>query len=221
MKVQCFCRGRRQQGFTLVEIMVALLIMAVLSVLAYNAFDGVLLVENRSKEDFLAENRRSLAVSIILNDFLHLRARPARDQLGGIRNAYLAPAGDYNVEFTRGGLPDFPAMPGGIQRVAYRAEGGQLIRTTWDVVDAGPQTAVSDRVLATGIDELTVEQLDSGGEFIANWPPVNENLDPEAVPAMVRITLGLAEGDDVVLLAPGPESYAGSYAGREGDNRDL
>ena len=49
------------RGFTLVEMMVALIIMAVVSVLAWRAFDGVLLMEARSKNDFLAQNRLHLA----------------------------------------------------------------------------------------------------------------------------------------------------------------
>lgn len=208
--------GDRQQGFTLVEILVALLIMAVLSVLAYNAFDGILLVEKRSKEDFLAENRRGLATAIMLNDFFHLRSRPVRDQLGGTRNAYLAPSGDYSVEFTRGGLPDFPTMRGGIQRVAYRVEQGRLIRTVWDTVDAGSTTRLQDQVLANGISELRVEQLDSRGEFIPDWPPINENLQPEALPSLVKVTLLPENSEEITLLVPGPDSYPANY-GRGGD----
>ena len=210
---------RRCRGFTLVEILVALLIMAVLSVLAYNAFDGILLVEQRSKEEFLAENRRSLATSILLNDFLHLRPRPARDELGGIREAYRAPSGNYDVEFTRGGLPDFPAMQGGIQRVAYRVEEGRLLRSTWQRVDSGPTPRVSDQVLADGIDDIRVEQLDSGGEFVPVWPPVNESLPVEAVPAMIRVTLRLKERGEISLLIPGPESFVGAtYVGTAGNS---
>ena len=199
------------RGFTLVEILVALLIMSVLSVLAYNAFDGILLVESRSKEEFLAENRRGLAVSIILNDLLHLRARPARDELGGVQNAYLAPSAEYQVLFTRGGLPDFPTMRGGIQRVAYRVEDSRLIRTTWPRVDVGPTPEPLDQVLATGVTRLKVEQLDRQGEFIPVWPPINEHREAEALPSMIRITLRLDDNEEMVLLVPGPDSYGTAF----------
>lgn len=208
------------RGFTLVEILVALLIMSVLSVLAYQAFDGILQMEARSKEDFLEENRRSLATSIILNDFLHMRPRPVRDQLGGIRNAYLAPSGDYVVEFTRGGLPDFDTMRGGIQRLGYRVENSQLIRTSWPTADAGATLEPLDQVLATGIREIRVEQFDGDSRFVPLWPPVNQNLTPDALPAMVRITLVTAAGDEQEILIPGLQGESFSQNGGNGGERD-
>ncbi len=192
-----------QRGFTLVEILVAMLVMAVLSVLAYQAFDGILAMEARSKEQFLEENRRSLATSIILNDFLHMRARPVRDQLGGIKPAFMAPSGEHQVEFTRGGLPDFATMAGGIQRLAYRVEGDRLIRTSWEVADEGPQTRQLDQVLAAGVTGLTAEMLDPQGLFVPQWPPLNVGAGAGSLPAMVRITLHLAGGDELVVMAPG------------------
>lgn len=206
MKPSSLRRRVGQVGFTLVEILVALMVMAVLSVLAFQAFDGILALESRSKQTFLQENRRSLAVSIMLNDFLHMRARPVRDQLGGLREAYLAPSGDYVVEFTRGGLPDFDSMAGGIQRLAYRAEGGRLLRTTWQTADAGPTLRPEDQILATGIRDLRVEQLDSTNRFAPLWPPVNEGAEPGSLPPMVRITLATEEGDEIRLLVPGPDA---------------
>jgi general secretion pathway protein J len=195
-------------GFTLIEIMVALIIMAVIMIMAYNAFDGVLRLESRSKEAFLAENRRSLAFSIMLNDFLHMRARPARDQLGGVRPAYLAPSGDYSVEFTRGGLPDVGTMAGGIQRVAYRVEENKLIRTTWQTVDIAASTETLDQVLATGVVDLEVSQLDQDRRYTGNWPPLNVDLNPDALPPMVRIVLTTQDGDDIDMLIPGTGNLA-------------
>src|SRR5690606_16113667 len=93
-----------QRGFSLVEMLVALMIMAIVSVLAWAAFDGVLAMEARSKEQFLAENRLQLAVAVIHNDLLHLRQRPARDPIGGQVGAYLAPWREFSLVFTRGGV---------------------------------------------------------------------------------------------------------------------
>ena len=208
---------RGQGGFTLVEILVALMVMAVLSVLAYQAFDGLLAMENRSKEAFLDDNRRSLAMSVILNDFLHMRSRPVRDQLGGIREAYLAPSGAYAVEFTRGGLPDFAGMAGGIQRLAFRVEGGRLLRTAWRTADAGTAPETEDQVLATGIRALRVEQLDAGNRFVPRWPPVNEYSDPGRLPSMVRVTLVTESGDENRLLVPGPDGVGGTMPGAARD----
>lgn len=194
-----------QRGFTLIEILVALMAMAVLSVLAYSAFDGILQVEARSKREFLQENRQQLALSILLNDLLHLRPRPARDTLGGIDGAYLAPQGEHVLVFTRGGLPHFRGMGGGLQRVGYRVADGRLLRTTWAVVDAAPATESRDQVLTTGVRRLEVAQLDSQARYVPNWPPANERLPADALPGMMRVTLTLNDGQQQTLLVPGPE----------------
>lgn len=214
---QRFMSPSRCRGFTLVEILVALVVMSVIMVLAYNAFDGILDMEARSKERFLEENRRSLATSIILNDFLHMRPRPVRDQLGGVRNAYLAPSGEYAVEFTRGGLPDFDTMRGGIQRVAYRVENDRLIRTTWPTADSGANPEPLDQVLAAGISGFQAEQLDGDNRFVPLWPPLNESLSMASLPAMVRITLQTTDGDSLELMVPGPQENVRSPGGALGD----
>lgn len=197
--------------------MVALVVMSIVSLLAYQAFDGILRLEARSKEEFLRENRLSIATSVMLQDFLHMRPRPVRDQLGGQLGAYLAPSGEYAVEFTRGGLPDFDYMGGGIQRVAYRVEDRRLIRTAWRVADRGPDPARQDQVLATGLAALDVEQLGSADRFRPGWPPANENLAPDALPAMVRVTLTTGDGQTLEIMAPGPDT--GPVQGSAGGER--
>lgn len=201
-------RSSLAAGFTLVELLVALLIMAVVSVMAFMAFDGILAMEQRSKHDFLAENRLQVASSIVLNDLFHLRARPVRDQLGGQLHAYLSPSNEYAVEFSRGGLPAFRAMRGGIQRVAYRVEDGNLVRVLWQVMDRGPATEVDSQILLTDVESIDFEQLSSEGRFVRNWPPLNQLIALDRLPAMVRFRMTMNDGDEYELKVPTPGESA-------------
>jgi len=203
------------QGFTLVELLVALMIMSVVSVLAYSAFGGILEMERRSKTEFLQQNRLQLAVSTMINDLLHLRARSVRDRLGGYKRAYAVPSDEYPVEFTRGGLPDFDYMRGGIQRIAYRVENGQLIRTTWRVADRSNTTESYHQVLADGIAGLQVSQLNEKNEFVPHWPPLDQRLALNAVPAMIRVELRLEQGQPYTFLIPGPDHWHAEHAGEQ------
>ena len=208
------------RGFSLVEMLEALMIMAIISVLAWAAFDGLLAMEARSKEQFLAENRLQLAVAVIHNDLLHLRQRPARDPIGGQVGAYLAPWREFSLVFTRGGVAAHRAPGGSLQRIGYRVEEGRLIRSHWQVVDEGPATERTDQVLATGIDSLTVAQLDGNGDFSAFWPPANERLPLGAVPPLVRVSLLTLGGDEQVIVIPGPDN-ATFAVGPSGDDNDF
>ncbi|MFA5549890.1 MAG: type II secretion system minor pseudopilin GspJ [Porticoccaceae bacterium] len=206
------------RGFSLVEMLVALMIMAIVSVLAWAAFDGVLAMESRSKEQFLAENRLQLAVAVIQNDLVHLRQRPARDAIGGQGGAYLAPWREFALVFTRGGAAAHRAPGGSLERIGYRVEEGRLIRSHWQVVDEGPATERADQVLATGIDRLTVAQLDGNGDFTPFWPPANERLPPTAVPPLMRVSLLTLAGEEQVVLIPGPDNATFAVGPSGGDD---
>lgn len=203
-------RNDSQRGFTLVEILVSLMVLAVLITLAYRAFDGILLIEERSKSDFLQENRRQLAMAVLLNDFMHLRPRTTRDVLGGVDPAYQTPAGDYEVIFTRGGQPDFAGMEGGLQRVAYQVRDGQLLRVYWRVTDLAPNTQVEEQRLTEGVESLSVEQLNPDGDWSDVWPPLNTAVPDDALPRLVRLTLVYLDGTQTELLVPGVEQSPGA-----------
>ena len=64
--------GSRQYGFTLIEIIVAILVFSVLSVLSYRAVDSVLEVDQRSKERFATQASLQKVWHRLFNDFIHL-----------------------------------------------------------------------------------------------------------------------------------------------------
>lgn len=203
-KLRSRCTGIHNAGFTLVELLVALMVTSLVSVMAYAAFDGILTMEERSKSEFLRENRLQIATSIIVNDLLHMRARPIRDQLGGQDYAYISPSGDYAVEFSRGGLPHFETIPGGVQRLAYDVVDEKLVRTVWRVMDRSSTTDRFDHILTDGVSMITFEQLTGENQFTGNWPPINSPVALDALPSMVLVKLEQVSGETIEIKVPGP-----------------
>jgi len=195
----------RTRGFTLVEILVAVLVFAVLSVLGYQALDNVVELERRQLEDYAEDARIQRAWSLMLNDFIHLRGRPVRDLRGGQERAYEVPGGEFLVRFTRGGLPPLPAIPGGVQRVAYDvSQAGELRRWSWPAADQADGSEPVAQVLLAGVDSLLVEQLDESNFFTPHWPPLDvTRLPPAATPRMIRLRLRMENGFELERLLPG------------------
>ena len=114
---------RRQSGFTLIEVLVALAVFGALSVIAYMALGQTL-----SNADLLTERMERLqaiqrTIRFLDSDLMQAAPRPVRDILGdgyqpSIRTSL---ASDYALEVTHGGWSNPAGLPRGtLQRSAYR-----------------------------------------------------------------------------------------------------
>ena len=222
-------RSADSTGFTLIEVLVAIVIFALLSVFSVQGFLMVANMEQRNREEVAAEQEFHQLWSLVGQDLLHIRQRPIRDQFGIIDGAYIAGRDPYLVEFTRGGLPSLPISPGGMMRVAYRlSEDGELIRTTWLALDSPSIDDVQERTLMAGIADVQFEQLNESNYFESIWPPLNSQQNSEnLMPRMIRVTLETLDGLVMTRLMPGITQVSAPGGGRgagggegEGENQN-
>jgi general secretion pathway protein J len=195
-------------GFTLIEVLVALVVFSVLSVLGYQGLAAVLDYEQRSRTAYEEQMQLHRATSILLQDFIHLRPRPTRDRLGGRNRAYQTTDPDYEVSFVRGGLPSVPGSSfGGMQRIAYSvSDEDELLRWVWPVLEAFTEAEPESSVLMGSVESFEVFQLNAANEFEENWPPLNETLREEVLPRMIRLEITMLNGATVERLIPGVET---------------
>jgi len=218
-KVSC-----SQGGFTLIEVIVALVIFSFLSVLGYQGLVSIIDYNERSRSSYEEQNQLHKTGAILMQDLLHLRPRPIRDRLGGRERAYTTGDPDYEVQFTRGGLPSiFGSSAGGLQRVAYSvSEDKELIRWTWPILDAFGSEEPSAQVLMGTVSRLKFYQLNSRNEFEENWPPLNQNIPIDGLPRMIRVEIELENGDKIERLIPGlqslPQQSSNNQNGSENNN---
>ena len=70
------------QGFTLLELLVALAVFAVLSTMAYGGLRSVLQTQRQTEEAAIKLHKIQQAIFYLEKDLLQVVARPIRDEFG-------------------------------------------------------------------------------------------------------------------------------------------
>lgn len=140
--------GRRPKanGFTLIEVMVALLIFSIIATagVALLSFSVRAQGASGAKLDDLAALQRTL--SILSADLAQASARPVRDEAGTVLPAFVgeSSAGRPLLRLVRGGWTNLDAQPrAGAQKVAYQLADGNLQRIAYPRLDGAAPLAAA------------------------------------------------------------------------------
>ncbi|MEM1175619.1 MAG: type II secretion system minor pseudopilin GspJ [Pseudomonadota bacterium] len=200
----------RQSAFTLIEVLVALAVFGVMTVLAYAALGQTLSNADllTARMDRLKEIQR--AVRVLDADLMQAAPRPIRNPLTDEASPALLSdiSYDFALELSRSGWNN----PAGLkrstqQRSAYRVEDGELIRYHWNVLDRTFANEPFRVVLLDGVESLTFQYLRASGDWTPQWPPggADNASNPTLRPRAVEFTLTLtAEGEITRLLEIAP-----------------
>ena len=191
-------------GFTLIETVVSMLLLAVMSVLSYQAVDAVLATNERSRQGLAEEASLQRAWQIIGRDIMHLRARPFVDGLGMREPAYVTDRSEFGVRFSRGGGPMVKSNPSGLRRVEYSINREQqLQRQSWAITQSPRQSEGSILILMDNVDEVVFEHHTKDFFYSPDWPPINETHSLSSLPKMIRVTITVDGLGESSRLFPG------------------
>ena len=186
-------RADRQRGFTLVEALVAIAILALVALLAWRATAAMTDGEQRLSVESARWQHLDALLTRLEADMRQALPRPARN---GARSepAWVAvpadAAGNTSLVFTRAG-PDAADEPGaGGQRVGYRWRDGYIDVLYWPRLDDTANATPATYALVDGIARFRVLQLSSDDRWSPRWPLPGA----AALPRGVRIEIVLADG---------------------------
>ena len=186
---------KTNRGFTLLELLVAISIFAIISAMAYGALARVLQDRDRLEVEHEFWRALSLTFARMEEDLSQARARPVRDLSGFTLPALRGQPTDTravalpSIEFTRGGVLTFDAgARSDMQRVAYRLVDGALQRILWPVLDQAPQTKPLEIPLMKNVEDFQVRFYSPAGIWLDQWPAEGVS-DPLPRGVEIRLTL--------------------------------
>ena len=175
------------QGFTLLEILIALAIFAIMSMMAYAGLAAVL--DARAATEPRSEQMAQLQTTLYLlnEDLSQAINRPIRDELGSAEPAFSGGRGNEILVFTRR-VPTWSSYSAAnsLQRVSYRFENGALYRQVWTLPDRTPQTQYRRRKLINA-EQVTVRFYNEESQ---TWLPFNGSSG--GMPKALEIGFNLA-----------------------------
>lgn len=166
--------ANHQSGFTLLEILIAVMITAIMASMAYTGLNSILDTSHHTQSRDERFTRIQLSMNYLVRDLRHVLGRSSRDSFGEPHPSIEAPVdSSYLVSFSRTGWSN-PADKERthLQRVAYALENGELVRYHWNHIDQGPGAEPYRMVLLDQVDTLDFEFLDEKLESLTVWPPI-------------------------------------------------
>ncbi len=210
----------RHNGFTLVEMLVALAIFALISVA------GVTLLQTTSTAQIAVKTRLSIlaerhrASALIERDLAQAIDRPVRNDGGATVPAFATGVGNSTASdalfgFTRIGWSNLDNSPRpDIQRVSYVFSDNTLRRIALNMPDAGqPETTI----IFDNVAGVTAQFRGSDGAWRDTWDGANPSPLPRAVALNIQPKKGarlrmlfLVAGGDATARPQTPQDKAGA-----------
>jgi general secretion pathway protein J len=186
--------NRRSAGFTLLEVLIAVSIFALLALGTYRMLASVLASDETTRRHELQLRELQRAFAVLEQDLAQVGPRPIRDGFGDPRPALVGEAEPAAMEFSRLGWRNPLGNPrSSWQRVRWQLVGSTLQRSYWPVLDQAVDSQALPQQVLTEVRSLELRYLDRDGNWQNEWPSAQDDTEPkkrlEQLPRAVEIRL--------------------------------
>lgn len=183
-------RGNDQakiKGFTLLEVMIALFIYTLLSLMLMSGLRTVINACSGTEEK--AERLRDLqrGLLIISRDIEQIINRPVILATGKEECSLKGSLKGFNFTHLGVGDPTGALLRSNMQRTQYVYHDQTLWRSVFPVLDQAPNSQAQQRALLQNLTAVKFQYLDKENHFHAEWPPEDDQQEP--LPRAIKMQL--------------------------------
>jgi general secretion pathway protein J len=185
---------RRSQGFTLIEIIVAVAIFGMLSIGAYTVLDAG--VRSQRQTEYRLEKLATLqrALQVIEKDLQMLSLRQVRDELGDkiplLRGQSDSSGQASFIEFTRSNWRNPAGLPrSNLQHVMYNFAQGKLIREHHIFLDQVSSSPKVTRLLLEDVKSMSISFLNKADGWSNTWSMFATQPSDIPLPKAIKISM--------------------------------
>jgi general secretion pathway protein J len=177
-----------QKGFTLLEIIIALFVFSIVSIIMVSALHNVLTTQTAIEQKAARLSQLQIALLLLSHDLEQTINRPITNVTGNPEGFI---GSSDTVTFTHAGLanPLGQLQRATLQRTRYQFSEHKLLRINWPVLDQIDKTKADSRELLDNVMDCHFEYLDNKGKFQNAWPPPAQQS--AVLPLAIRISLTL------------------------------
>ena len=178
------------RGFTLMEVLVAMVLLSLFAVVAYRALDAVLNAQRHATAKMDALNELAAAFAQMASDLANTATRVDPQNPGASEfHTLLTQDGGGQFDLLRL-LPDDADQ--GLQRIGYRCAGKTLSRLIWPDIN-NPADPPKETTMLAGLGACAFKYLSVKGEWLSVW----QSQTTRPFPSAVELSIAQADGTPI------------------------
>ena len=178
-----------KNGFTLLEVLIALLAAALISIMSFDFLSNTVFLKDRIDNSISEDSKHSKAIHLMRLDMMQAVPFKLKDQnFNNLNNVFIGSNNERILTFVALTTSDTGILSSKLRRIIYRYNNNNLIRTT--TLANNENIVLSEEILLSKIENLEIYFGDSLDDLVEIYPGLNiveNNIFPEFVILNYRI----------------------------------
>jgi general secretion pathway protein J len=197
-----------KEGFTLIEVLIALAIFAVLALISYRTLSSIFDTRERLQAESSRLRDQALFFARLESDLLAVLPRYIKtaDNLPepAMRVwAAVATPNEPRIAFTRAGFGNNSDATAAPQRIGYRLKDNTIELLIWNGLDQSPRAVPNAYPALRDVRALSIRALEPKPQlrnWRDDWPTREQNEMSISLPAALEVTVTPAVGEPIVRV---------------------